>query len=84
MKTSELSVKFEDFDKSKISGNYTRLHYGKAKIKRLAFSFCVYETFIEKSNYKSFSLNFIDGSPDKAEEIGREIIELTKEKLKTK
>lgn len=84
MKNEEISVKFEDFDKSKINRDYTRLHYGTAKINRLSFNFCVYETWLEKSKYHSFSLNFIDASPGNAKELAGHIIEIAKEKLKTK
>lgn len=84
MKSEEISVKFEDFDKSKINRDYTRLHYGKVKVNRLTFSFCVYETWIDKSKYHSFSLNFIDASPGNADNVAAQIIEITKEKLKTK
>lgn len=84
MKKEEVSVKFQDFDKSKIIGNYTRLHYGSARIGRLKFNFCVYETWLEKSKYLSFSLNFIDGSPGNSDEVTRHVIEATKEKLNLK
>lgn len=82
--TEEYKVQFEDFDKSKIEQTYTRIHYGKVKVESLNFSFCVYETYMKECNYLTFSMNFLDAVPGKKEEIGRYLIEKTKEKLKGK
>jgi hypothetical protein len=80
----EYKVQFEDFDKSRIDQTYTRMHYGTVKVGSLKFGFCVYETFLKEHNYLTFSMNFIGGMPGKSEEIGKYLIEKTKEKLKPK
>lgn len=82
--TEEYKVQFEDFDKSNINQTYTRIHYGTVKVDKLKFNFCVYETFLKEYGYLTFSMNFIDAVPGKKEEIGKYLIEKTKEKLKTK
>lgn len=80
----DYTVRFEDFDKSKIAGTYTRLHYGTVKVDKLNFKFCVYETFLSAHNYLTFSLNFIDAKPGKPGDISKFVIEKAKEKLKPK
>ena len=80
----DYKVQFEDFDKSKIPGTYTRLHYGTVKVNKLTFKFCVYETHLSAHNYLAFSLNFIDATPGKPGDIARFVIERAKEKLKPK
>ncbi len=80
----EYKIKFEDFDKSAIGQTYTRLHYGTVKVGPLTFKFCVYETFLKECNYKNFSLNFIDAVPGNEESVSQYVIQITKEKLKSK
>lgn len=80
----EYKVQFEDFDRSRIENTYTRIHYGKVKVDSLNFSFCVYETYLKEYNYLTFSMNFLDAVPGKKDEIGKYLIEKTKEKLKAK
>jgi hypothetical protein len=80
----EYAVRFEDFDKAKIPGTYTRLHYGTVKVDKLTFKFCVYETFLSAQGYLTFSLNFIDAKPGKPEGVSKFVIEKAKEKLKPK
>lgn len=80
----DYKVQFEDFDKSRIDQTYTRLHYGKVKVDRLNFNFCVYETFLSAYDYLTFSLNFIDAKPGKPGDITKFVIEKVKEKLKPK
>lgn len=80
----EYAVRFEDFDKAKIPGTYTRLHYGTVKVDKLTFKFCVYETFLSAYDYLTFSLNFIDAKPGKPGDITKFVIEKVKEKLKPK
>lgn len=77
----EYKIEFEDFDKSKIKGTYTRLHYGNLKIAKLKFSFVVYEVYMSESNYMSFSMNFTDAKPDKSDQYKNKVIEQTKVKL---
>jgi len=80
----EYKVQFEEFDKTKIPGTYTRIHYGTVKVEKLTFKFCIYEMYLKKSNYLSFYLNFIDATPGKSADIISFVIEKAKEKLKPK
>lgn len=77
-------VTFENFDRSLIGQTYTRVHYGKARLDGLTFSFCVFETWLKESGYHSFSLNFINASPGNSEDISRFLIQKTKERLSGK
>ena len=78
---NEFKIEFEDFDKSKIKGTYTRLHYGNLKISKLKFGFVVYEVFLNEINYLTFSINFTDAKPERADELKNKIIEQVKNKL---
>jgi hypothetical protein len=73
-------IEFEDFDKTKFNG-YSRLHYGTLKVDKLKFPFVVYEVYLSKVNYHTFSMNFTESIPDKQKEFGSLIIEQTKNKL---
>jgi len=84
MMNEEHKVQFEDFDKSAISQTYARMHYGKVKVGKLDFKFCVYEIFLKECNYLHFSLNFIDATPGNSESISEYVISKAKEKLKPK
>lgn len=79
-----LKIEFDNFDKSKISGTYTRLHYGNLKVDKLKFPFVVYEVYLSQVKYHTFSMNFTESIPDKSDELGKEIINQTKQKLNLK
>jgi hypothetical protein len=76
-------IEYENFDKSKFNG-YSRLHYGILKIEKLKFSFVVYEVYVSEVNYHTFSCEFIEGSPNNANEFRSKIIQQTKDKLNLK
>lgn len=79
--SEDYKIQFENFDKSKIPGTYTRIHYGTVKVGGLKFEFGVFETYLHEYNYLNFSINFINALPGRAEEVGNYVVNATKDKL---